>query len=510
MPRTSQTSRSTPRRSDRKLSEVARHVLIPTGITMTAWPAVEARCAEFGDSFDEWQRGAGKIILGKRENGEYAATVGGITLSIPRQVAKTFLISRIIFALCTLHPGLTVLWTAHRTRTATKTFQTLRGFALKRTVAPFMHPTSPVRSTNGEQELHFANGSVIMFGAREGGFGRGFDEVDIEVFDEAQILTEKALEDMVAATNQSRFPAGALLFFMGTPPRPVDPGEEFKRRRRDALAILAALERGDDVECDEVYIECSADPDADPNDRKQWAIANPSYPHRTPLRSMLRLRKNLKSDASWKREALGIWDSDQEGSRLITATQWRDTAVGSVPDDGLRCFGVAFSQDGSRVSLAGALRHTDATHLELIDAHTGDLEAGVGPLADWLAARWRRTGWIAISGRAGSAALVSALRERGVPASVIHVMTTTEVYAACAMTYDAVKAKTATHPVAPEGDVLDASIAVSDRKKRAADGAWAWTATTDDGDETPTEAISFAYWAARTTKRRPGRKQVVV
>ncbi|MBK0296370.1 DUF853 family protein, partial [Bacillus sp. S34] len=69
-------------------------------------------------------------------------------------------------------------------------------------------------------------------------------------FDEAQILTEKALEDMVAATNQSRFPAGALLFFMGTPPRPTDPSEAFKLRRREALAGETE---------DAVYIECSAD-----------------------------------------------------------------------------------------------------------------------------------------------------------------------------------------------------------------------------------------------------------
>jgi hypothetical protein len=73
-----------------------------------------------------------------------------------------------------------------------------------------------------------------MFGAREQGFGRGFDEVDIEVFDEAQILTEKALEDMIAATNQSRHPHGALLFFMGTPPRPSDPGEAFGLKREGA------------------------------------------------------------------------------------------------------------------------------------------------------------------------------------------------------------------------------------------------------------------------------------
>ncbi|ODA90234.1 hypothetical protein ATY41_10765 [Leifsonia xyli subsp. xyli] len=330
--------------------------MVPSGIVSTGWPAVEARIRDFGDEFDVWQQGASKLILAKRANGDYAATIGGITLSIPRQVAKTYMVSRInIVALCTIFPNLTVLWTAHRTRTSTKTFASLRGFVGRKSVAPFVRN---VRAVNGEQEIEFTNGSVIMFGAREQGFGRGFDEVDIEVFDEAQILTEKALEDMVAATNQSRFPAGALLFFMGTPPRPVDPGEAFKQRRREAL-----LGGSDDA----VYIECSADTDADPDDREQWEIANPSYPHRTPLKSMLRLRKNLPSDESWKREALGIWDTDQVGSRFISASRWAD--LEGIPDpDESPAYGVAFSQDGMRMSLGGAFKgESETVHVELLD-----------------------------------------------------------------------------------------------------------------------------------------------
>jgi hypothetical protein len=60
-----------------------------------------------------------------------------------------------------------------------------------------------------------------------------------------------------------------------------------------------------------------------------------------------------------------------------------------------------------------------------------------------------------------------------------------------------------THPKAAPGDVLDASVAVCDRKVRGT-GTWGWDATTDDGDETPIEAISVAVRAAKTTKRRPG------
>lgn len=506
MPPTSQTNRST-----RRLSEVARYVVMPTGIVSSGFPKVEARIREFGDSFDEWQRGAGTLILAKRENGDYAATIGGITLSIPRQVAKTYLVSRLIFALCSLFPGLTVLWTAHRTRTATKTFASLRGFAGRKSVAPFI---DSIRSVNGEQEIRFTNGSVIMFGARESGFGRGFDEVDIEVFDEAQILTEKALEDMVAATNQSRFESGALLFFMGTPPRPSDPGEAFKVRRREALEF--ASEQFSPVEGeDALYIECSADrnvgrpggPSVD--DIEQIKKANPSFPHRTPHRSVLRLRKNLPSDASWRREALGVWDEDQAGSRLISADEWDATGVESGVD-GVRSFAVAFSFDGNRVALAGSTKHDGGIHVELIDEHTGPVESGIGRLADWLKERASSTSMIAISGRAGAATLYQALRERKVPKSVLHVLSTPEYFAATSMFHEAVRARTVTHAAVEGQSQLDASIAVCDKKQRGLDGAWGWVATTPEGDEVPTEAVSVAHWAAKTSKRVPGRKQVLL
>ncbi len=491
--------------STRKLSEVARHVVIPTGVTSTGWPAVEKRCAEFGDSFDEWQRGAGQVILGKRQSGEYAATVGGVTLSIPRQVAKTFLIGRIVFALCTLFPGLQVIWTAHRTRTTSRTFSNLKGYASRKAVAPYI---DAIRSTNGEQEIRFKNGSLIAFGAREQGFGRGFDEVDIEVFDEAQILTERALEDMVAATNQSRHVHGALIIYMGTPPRPVDPGEVFKARRREALSGESE---------DAIYIECSADPDADPEDRAQWAKANPSYPHRTPLRSMLRLRKNLPAVDSWRREALGIWDDDREGSRAITTSEWSMTAVESPPRVGEKYFGVAFSLEGDRVALVGAVKHDSGVHVELVDAMTGDTDTGISLLAEWLAERADTTAKIVISGKAGSVVLAQKLRKLRVSSRLVHVASTPDYLAACSIALDAVKGSARVARAAAESEVvpvlpfthlavagqaqLDESIASCDRVPRGRDGSWGWGVTTEEGDETPIEAMSLAVWAATSEKR---------
>lgn len=503
-------------RSTRRLSEVARHVVIPTGIVDTLWFEVEEQCAEWGETFDTWQDGLGQIALGLREDGTFAATVGGVTLSIPRQVAKTFLVSRIVFALCIIFPNLTVLWTAHRTRTATQTFNKLKGLAQKPAMRQYMAAGGGIRSVNGEQEFEFANGSKIMFGAREQGFGRGFDEVDIEVFDEAQILTEKALEDMVAATNQSRFLHGALLFFMGTPPRPIDPGEEFANRRKEALSFTRPGQVVAEGE-DSLYVECSADPACgkpggpDLHDPAQVMIANPSVPERTPWISVKRLMKQLTSAGSWRREGLGIWDDDADLlTRVIMPDEWKASGVTQPPSvEGIRSMVVKFSPDGSKVAVAGALRHADGIHVELIGAHTGSMSAGTATLVTWIAARWRNYAAIVVDGKSHAGAFVNALISAGVSKRAIVVPSWPDVVAANAMYLQATIAGTATHLATPGQEALDRSVNNTTKKTRGTDGAWTFASTGEPGDEIPVCAAALVHWGAKTSTRRPGRKTTV-
>lgn len=481
-----------------KLSDAARHVVVPSGVVSTAFPRVKSQLAKLQVTFDRWQEGLGSLILSKRKDGQYAASVGGVVMSIPRQTGKTYTVGWIIFALCVMFPNLTVIWTAHRTRTSSETFQQMRTMAKKPKMAPLVET---VRAANGEQAIIFKNGSRILFGAREQGFGRGFAKVDILVLDEAQILTEDAMSDMVPATNAA--PNG-LVLMMGTPPRPKDPGEVFAARRRDAL----------DGDEDTLYVEFSADNTVDVG---SWAknyvdweavkVANPSFPHRTSKTAVLRMRKLLGSNENFKREALGIWD--EAGShRLISASQW-DATVAEAPADGVRSFAVTFSQDGSRQAVAGGVKHEGrSVHVNLVGSWSGSTEAGVAALADWLAERHKRTATIVLCGKAGSAVLSEALVSRGVPKRMVHVMSTSEYFTANAMLLDAVREKTVTHPEGSPDDALNMSVAVCDKKERGRDGAWGWEPTTPDGDETPMEAMSAVLWAARTTKRVPGRKQV--
>lgn len=408
-------------RSTLRLSEVARHVVIPEGIVDSLWYDVAERCAEFGDTFDAWQDGLGEVTLGVRADGLFAATVGGITYSIPRQVAKTFIVMRIVVALCTLFPGLTVIWTAHRMRTATNTFQKMKAYCLRPAVRAYLRGGSnngtAIRDANGEQEIPFANGSRILFGAREQGFGRGFDEVDVEVFDEAQILTLKALEDMVAATNQSRFEHGALLFYMGTPPRPVDPGEAFSERRAEALAakkVAGGADFGAPVQAgDSVYVECSGDPSLDVDDPRQVEIANPSFPHRTPPVAVKRLRKNLPDRDSWRREGLGIWDAE-DGGGALSVGRWLELADPDAARGETVVFGVDVAEDRT-ACVAVAWRRPDGSAQVMLTAGEDSLDVGLSPLrvADRLRDLHGRWGGVVVLG-GGALDLEQGLRDAGV------------------------------------------------------------------------------------------------
>lgn len=417
-------------RSRLRLSEVARHVVIPEGIVDTLWFEVEARCREFGDTFDAWQDGLGQVTLGLDENGMWAATVGGVTYSIPRQVAKTFIVGRIVVALCTLFPNLTVLWTAHHLRTTTLTFQKLMGYVKRRQVRPHLevgrNVGTAIREANGEQEIPFRNGSRILFGAREQGFGRGFDEVDIIVFDEAQKLTERALEDMVASTNQSRFVHGALLFYMGTPPRPIDPGEAFTERRKDALGRKEAHGRGDFSEPlasgDALYVECSADPEVgreggpDLDDPAQVELANPSYPHRTPPVAVRRLRRNLPGNDGWRREGLGVWDAEV-GSDVEVAVDldaWRSRTISPTrvsPDWPLAAVGLDMDGTG-RMWVAVAAHGDDPdVHVELLP--DDPLDEGADVAVRWLWERCRKRRPVVMPADSGATVLEAPLLAKG-------------------------------------------------------------------------------------------------
>lgn len=429
----------------RRLSEVARYLVLPSGIMSTGWPAVLTKAREVGLGVDPWQDGAGRCILAKRADGMYAASIGGVVLSIPRQVGKTYLIGLIVFCLCLLTPNLTVIWTAHQLKTAGETFRAMQEMARRKKIWPsILH----IRLGSGDEAVEFRNGSRILFGARERGFGLGFSMVDILVIDEGQRVTERTMDDLVPTTNQAPNP---LILMAGTPPRRTDAGEVFRSRREEALSG-----ESDDL----LYLEMSADlGEEDPyswsRNHVDWGLvaqSNPSVPDRTPRAAILRMRKNLGLE-SFLLEGLGIWLETHTG-RGIDMEMWARLLLADDDMFDAQVFALDVSPDRSVacIVVAGICGDRVAVQVTTDDDGLQDHRPGTG----WLLARMRKLAedspdaqWV-IVGRSQAVTFVPFLEDE-LEAEVVQI-TPADWPAACASLVDMVSTKRVAHA----GDLDDA------------------------------------------------------
>lgn len=468
-----------------RLSEVARRVVQPSGIVSTGWPAVQKTCSEkLGVEFDEWQKGAGRLMLAKRADGALAASIGGVGMSLPRQVGKTFLLAGVIFALCIDMPGLLVIWTAHHSRTFDETFMSMQAFSTRVKVAPHIQQ---VYTGSNTEEIRFHNGSRILFGARERGFGRGIPGVDILVMDEAQILSDRAMESMLATLNTSQF---GLHLYVGTPPDHMAANSEsFTRMRTEAISG-----ESDDL----VWIECGADDDADPDDRKQYAKANPSYPHRTPLTSIQRLRKKLTPEG-FLREGLGVWPA--VGGGLISPETWSELVdPQSEPLDPVS-FGLHVNRGQTQAAIAVAGYRADGKiHVGVIPAATDQPvtslpgTAWIAPRVKELVEKWKPCATV-IDEKSEAGALIEDIAALGVE---VEKTTATTMANACVRFLAAVNEDEIRH----HGNAaLQASVTAG--KPRDLLDSWAWDRKDKRSDITQLVAVTLALHGLIAHGRQP-------
>lgn len=421
--------------------------------------------------FDRWQDDLGKLITAKRGDA-YAADM--TAMSIPRQTGKTYLLGALVFALCVKTPKLTAIWTAHRTRTAAETFKHMQGLARRDRIAPYIDKVSLAR---GEEAVWFTNGSRILFGARERGFGRGFAGVDVLIFDEAQILSESAMDDMVPATNAAPNP---LILFAGTPPKPTDPGEVFTMLRSDALS----------GEVDDVgYVEISAERGADLDDRSQWRRMNPSYPHRTSERAILRMRKALGDD-SFRREAMGIWDEIAIHQPVVKPGRWAEL-IDVGPGGGVKPDALAVDMSHGRdISVAGAWAEDSSTHLEEVWAGSD-----TALVIDWLVERAGRRIPIMVDSVGPAASLVPELRARKCK---VRLTSGADMARACGLFENAAAAGTVTHA---NQESLELALTGARKRPIRDAGGWGWDRRDPSVLIHPLVAATLALLGAAENKR---------
>lgn len=472
----------------------ARHFILPDGITSTEGPSLNGICDEVNVPLADWQKALTVAAGAKTPDGVYAAET--VVVSIPRQAGKTHWARAYVFAQCIKHAGTTVAWTAHHTKVAAESFASLKTLAMTPEVSPHI---DRIVGGRGSEAIEFANGSRIIMAAREKGGIRGFAKVRIIVLDEAQILTEAAMSDMVPTMNQAWNPQIVML---GTPPRPKDPGEVFSSRRADALE---AVERGEHPE-GLLYVEFSADGDAETDDRKQWRTANPSYPKFTPVAAFRRMRRELSED-NFRREALGIWD-DKSAPDVITPETWAERMdSGSLALERLAlAIDVAPELASASIAMAG-MRADGRWHVEVLDSRRG---------ADWVPARV--AAWVALNPKVRAVVLdvgtaAKAIADDFEPLKIrLTLPRVADVGSACARLVEAVRLDQLRH----NGQTnLTYSLSQARKRDLGRTGLWAWTPRDPGSDITPVAAVTLALWGAQKSdvtrpRGRSGSGKVVV
>lgn len=496
------------------LGEAPPRVLVaPARARANSWEDVADLSARAGVVLDGWQEIILEASLGERGDGLWAAKRVGV--SVPRQNGKSQLMVARILAGVLLFEERKIVVSAHQADTARESFNKLieileadgNGWLMDR-----VRPNGIMNAINREA-VKFRNGATVQFKARTGAGGRGFSS-DCLMLDEAQRLKRSAWVSINSTMSAMPNPQ---VWLLGTPPTPEDEGEVF-----GSVRDAASTGKSDGA----AWAEWGADPGSpeyaeaysDLRDRR-WSpavqyvcwSANPAWNQRIN-HEVVQGELETYSPDEFGLDRLGIWASDNGARRDISPKAYADAEVAAKPEGGSPGYAVAFSANGMRMALAGGVPVGDGAHVELID-RTDDGERGLGPLADWFVEkdstgrpRWRKASQIVLSGQSGALTLKQLLLDRKVSERRITVVNTAQYLQACGMLDDAFKAGTVTHLAAGQ-DALDESVGVAVKDKRGG-----WASSTADGDEVPVEAVSLAYWVARTAKapRVPGEIGVIL
>lgn len=440
---------------------------------------------------DPWQELVVCDWLTVDGRGKWASSICG--LAVPRQNGKNGCLEiRELFGMVVL--GEKILHTAHEVKTVKKAFKRLLEFFDNPREFPELAAlVVEVRRTNGQEAIILSNGGSVEFIARTRGSGRGYT-VDVLVVDEAQELTDEQLEALKSTISSA--PSGnPQTIYTGTPPGPKAPGEVFVRTRKKAL------ENGARLAWAEWSIPDDTDIDAlDIGDDRLVEATNPALGFRLVESAVDDERTDL-SKVGFARERLGWWQPRGSGGTLaVDPKLWAKLATTLPPPDGVLGMGAELGPDGKTLSLAVARWRRDApAHVEL--AHYGVAD-GLW-LVEQVAGLWRTTvAGFAIDRTSELATLLPDLEEAKVRPTILGTQDT--IRAAQALV-QMVEAGRLTHF---DQEPLNAAVESTIRRPIGSAGGWAFAGQV--GDSAPLRAVAMALFAARTTRRRPGRKSKVV
>jgi phage terminase large subunit-like protein len=279
--------------------------------------------AQAGLVLDSWQADAVTDVLGEDSSGKWAAFESG--LLVPRQNGKGAILECLeiadLFLFGIGQPDFLVIHTAHEFKTAQEAFR--RVLFLVENNDWLRKKVARVRTSHGEEGLELTTGQRLRFLARSGGSGRGFS-CDRLIYDEAYELSEESvaasLPTMSARSNPHvTYTSSAAL-----------------DKSRVLRSVMSRGRREDDREADPglCYIEYSADPKTDLDNRDEWRRANPATESGRIKLEFVAKERAAMSDVTFGRERLGIVDESKNSTVIdmeLVGCGWRCLVVAVRP-----------------------------------------------------------------------------------------------------------------------------------------------------------------------------------
>lgn len=445
-----------------------------------------------GLELDEWQQHVLKGSLGERKDGRWQAFEVGLV--VPRQNGKGSILEARELAGLFLFREPMIIHTAHLFSTANehrmRLERLIRGTPdLVERIKGFQGDPNGTMTgiKTGNQDMSITTVddsgrevSRIKFLARSGGnSGRGFTG-DLVVLDEAYNLPDAVIAAMMPTMAARSMEASPQIWYTSSAGMPES--EVLNRVRARGIA--------NDGEARLAYYEWSVDEDADPDDPKAWAEANPSLGIRIAEDFVATERRSL-DDEEFKRERLGIW-AKVGGSSAIPRDRWSDALDGESEAGDQVAFGfdVTPLRDVSVVA-AASYRPDGLVHIEIIDRRVGT--EWLMPRLNELRGKWSPVGmsFDAASQAASVAGTDPRARRTLTPLDSRSVMQATGEF------FEAVMGGEIAHTGQRE---LDEAVEAARRSKGASD-LWRWSRADTSKDISPLVAVTMAYRALTTGVR---------
>lgn len=459
-------------------------VLTGPDVTGPIGDAAVKLAASAGLFLDEWQQLVLRRMLGEGPNGKWAAREVGFLVA--RQNGKGAVLEARELAGLYLLGERVIVHSAHQMKTAKVAFG--RVWDMIRSSPHLMAARPRERTGNEEVSITLASGQKLLFVPRQSGTIRGFT-VDVALLDEAQDLSFAAFRavnpTMLAAPNPQTI-------YCGTVPGPGATPDQW-------TSVRDRGRRGDDPRL--LWAEWNpGETWGDLDDRSAWMASNPSVGalNRAPGSPEITVldiedsRRSMADDPDgFAREVLSIWPPLPGGVSAFGAGLWEACGVSvpsGVPVGGLA---LAASMDLTHAALVAAGQAGDLVHVRPLQH---------GPGTWWAvdaakAAQSRHDVDIAVDGKGPAAVLIPHLQAAGVR---LKVLTTPEVFDACAGISEMVRGGWLRHRSYPE---LDAAVAGA--VKRESVDRWAWGRRKSSSDISPLEAATFAAFQVSRPATKP-------